>query len=887
MESSQVNHRGLEFAPKRRLEMAHPIRARKNEQIKRPVRLRHFTAIVCLHLIGICLCIPICRAQNFVDLSAEVRIAESGLVFNRNTNTFNSLVTITNALTGHTLNTPLFLIVSNISPSSVTLANKLGDDPSGRPFVSISVPADGLTPGKNISNVLLEFSNPERVRFTFHLSLATVKFVAGPPAVGTLGPVIASIPPAIAVVGKELQYQLIVSSADPASLVISLVGPPKGVTLDSSTVRWTPTADQTGDHAVTVAAKDSTGSNSQVFTISVFNRTELTSTLIHAQSGGAIKITNPTSTINGLTINFPPGALTQDTTVIVSELITPPTVGGMPRFLVKGFSIQPDGITLAKPALLSMPYSPSEFGVNAGVPLADFLGMYFLQASTGNAQWLDGFVINSGSQTVEGPLPHFSELVLMNGYELCAPSANIDACPSDPDLTAPQWAPPTVLVHGFLGDRKTWGSLPSLLNANGIHAWKFDWDTVSPTFESSAGLLVLALDHIEKQEHSPFVDVLAHSFGGILTRTYLEGKSLLNYRMDVNKTMTVGTPHQGIGGSYSESPASGCAFEAMFSHWPATCFEVGTGNSLAAFFGVTEGDFLRSLNGENGSGLTLPNLLSSVTPQYDLIAGQRVVCKKSCSWQQSDGLITTSGNALCQESLPSSAVCPPPPQIVEEVNPGVRSGQGLCHTAVGIAAKLALGCTNNDIGMVAVANTTHPLWPKLCAFLGCFRLLGTWTGSGTITDSEGTETVDISASTFMQTATQMEATIVFTEQGDIPIKNTVTYDMTNGKISFKSTNNSDTEVLTATANYVFSNLLGLVITGSGQDNEPNNPSSGTGSIALSPDGLTLTATNIVINESQGQSTGKGTLKFSADSKQITADASTADGVTYHFSAIRQ
>jgi hypothetical protein len=853
-------------------------------------RMLGVRVIACvLFIIGAFIDASICEAQNLVDITKEVSISQSGLVFNRNANTFNSVVTITNPVTGHILNSPLLLTVSNISPASVTLANKLGNDPSGRPFISVPVPDDGLAPGKSISNVLLAFSNPDHVKFTFQLALATVGFVAGPPAKGTIGPVISSIPPMIAVAGKHLQYQVIISSTDPASVVISLVSAPVGVTLSSGVLQWTPLASQTGDQTINIAARDSTGNANQIFTISVFGRTELTSTLIHAATGGLIKISDALSSINGLRINIPPGALAADTTVTVSELIPPPTVGGLSRFLLKGFSIQPDGTTLAVPARVSMPYNPNEFTANAGVPLESFLGMYFLQSSTGNAKWLDSFITNPASQTVEGPLPHFSEIVLMNGFELCAPSASVDACSLAADLTAPQWAPPTVLVHGFGGGRETWGKLPALLNAMGIHAWKFDWDTLAPSFETSAGQLESALEYVEAQQHSPFANVVAHSFGGILTRTYLEGKSEVNYKQDVNRAMTVGTPHQGIGGIYSTGPANFCAFIAAFG-FPTTCYEVGTGeqNFLALLFG--EGRFLRELNGSDNSGLTLPPLLSTVSPQYDLITGQRIGCNlllTECSLEQDDGLITTEGNALCKPPLSSAVVCTTAP-VLEEINPGVPNGEGLCHTAVGLKEQLILGCVQGaNIGMVSVQDEKHPLWPKFCAFLGCFRLIGTWTGSGTITDSEGVETVDISASTFMQTATQMEATIVFTEQGDIPIKNTLTYNMTNGKISFESTNNSDTEVLTATADYVFSNLLGLVITGSGQDNEPNNPSSGTGSIALSPDGLTLTATNIVINESQGQSTGKGTLKFSADGKQITADASTADGVKYHFSAVRQ
>jgi hypothetical protein len=125
-----------------------------------------------LLMAGFCLLItslatpPNCAAQTFVDMSSQVTITKSGLVLNRATNTFNSLVTIKNS-SSTVLNAPLVLVISNLTPTTVTLANPSGQDPSGNPFVNLNVPTGGLSPGQSISNVLLQFQNPARVAFSF------------------------------------------------------------------------------------------------------------------------------------------------------------------------------------------------------------------------------------------------------------------------------------------------------------------------------------------------------------------------------------------------------------------------------------------------------------------------------------------------------------------------------------------------------------------------------------------------------------------------------------------------------------------------------------------------------------------------------------------------
>ena len=109
-----------------------------------------------------------------INVDSLVLVKYSGLMFNRATNTFDTLATITNTSTDSLLLEPMSLVITSITPSGVTLANATGQTADGKPFVSVPVPAVGLAPGQKIANILLKFSDPTRVRFTFTTSVLAV-----------------------------------------------------------------------------------------------------------------------------------------------------------------------------------------------------------------------------------------------------------------------------------------------------------------------------------------------------------------------------------------------------------------------------------------------------------------------------------------------------------------------------------------------------------------------------------------------------------------------------------------------------------------------------------------------------------------------------------------
>ncbi len=706
----------------------------------------------------------ICAAQAFVNVSSQVTITRSGLVLDRATDTFNSVVTIAN-ISSAVLNGPLELVISNISPSTVTLANSTGQSPSGSPFITVSVPADGLLPGASIANVLLKFSNPGRAAFTFTASLSTIVIQPEPMPPGVAGPLIQSLPPAAALVGTLLSYQVIASSANPSSLVFSLSTAPPGMTINATTglMQWTPAANEAGDQPITIAAQDSTGQISQSFTLSVFGATPVTTATILAASGGVITVTDPGSPINGLTISFPAGALSSNTIITISALTQPPTLGGAGRFFMAGFSISPNGIALASPASVTLPYNPSQFGTQQGIPLEKFLGVYFIQASTGGLQFLNSYSVDTVNHVLTASVPHFSVLEFTNVADLCPPPITGSLCgdsytpPSPASLLVP-----TVLVHGFqqpnaqgvgLGTEGTWGNLRTLLSqldsgqAGRIDAWRFDWDAYGTPFESSAANLDTSLAYIESVQQTPVVNIVAHSFGGILARTYIAGLGAgqAPYHNDVNRIMTIGTPHTGIGGNLSTTYANACAKAAQllptnFSFFPVTCFEAGSGQVPLPGGNSGEGNFLRNLNTMPLPGP--PAVSTAPAPWFMHIKGQTLDTRLppgSIALHSDDGLITIAGATLCGGS-PVNVCSGSFVDDTDVIAANASSLIGLCHSGFPL---LGTTCDNSvNIPMVAVKNTSHPLWDTICSFLGCLPAVNVTVTGGTVANPAGVVTSD-------------------------------------------------------------------------------------------------------------------------------------------------
>ena len=111
-------------------------------------------------------------ASTPVPVDAQIRVTFSGLVLNRATNTFDTVATIANI--GSTpVFAPMTLTVTGISIGTVHLANATGTTAAGQSYLSL-LSAGSLNAGATLAPVVLKFSNPSRVGFSFTQSISGV-----------------------------------------------------------------------------------------------------------------------------------------------------------------------------------------------------------------------------------------------------------------------------------------------------------------------------------------------------------------------------------------------------------------------------------------------------------------------------------------------------------------------------------------------------------------------------------------------------------------------------------------------------------------------------------------------------------------------------------------
>ena len=98
------------------------------------------------------------------NVTSQVRVSKSGLVYNRATQLFGGTITVTNTGTTNLIGTLEFEVTG--LPAGVTLANASGIAQDGNPYISINLANAVLAPGQSITFTVL-FKNPKRLSFAY------------------------------------------------------------------------------------------------------------------------------------------------------------------------------------------------------------------------------------------------------------------------------------------------------------------------------------------------------------------------------------------------------------------------------------------------------------------------------------------------------------------------------------------------------------------------------------------------------------------------------------------------------------------------------------------------------------------------------------------------
>jgi len=102
-------------------------------------------------------------SENSTDLTSSFKIDRSGIVLNRSTNTYDSIVKITNT-SNQQIKLPVALVILDTS-GGVSVYSPSGTTLEGNPYLVFGSTVQSLDPGK-LSTGILKYSNPSKLKIS-------------------------------------------------------------------------------------------------------------------------------------------------------------------------------------------------------------------------------------------------------------------------------------------------------------------------------------------------------------------------------------------------------------------------------------------------------------------------------------------------------------------------------------------------------------------------------------------------------------------------------------------------------------------------------------------------------------------------------------------------
>lgn len=273
----------------------------------------------------------------------------------------------------------------------------------------------------------------------------------------------------------------------------------------------------------------------------------------------------------------------------------------------------------------------------------------------------DGFLpaLSSSSASVKYDAAVVSEL-----RSLCGPQETFESQCAGRE--------PILFVHGYTsgvrqpsdlpplgGGEATWGRFPELLLEDGYAVFEFSWVTAA-RFRDAAADLADAIAVIQKATGKE-VHLIAHSFGGLLARTYLQDLATKrSYQENVADLVTIGTPHSGIFAEAGEY--HGVAFpDGQDSLLFKLCRQISCNQAgkptPSAYTTATDVDLSSVFGVTKEPGGLVASLASITGSEKSLLVPVKALIGLTAYWgryETGDGLITYEGQRFhpefsCQE----------------------------------------------------------------------------------------------------------------------------------------------------------------------------------------------------------------------------------------------
>lgn len=138
-----------------------------------------------------------------------------------------------------------------------------------------------------------------------------------------------------------------------------------------------------------------------------------------------------------------------------------------------------------------------------------------------------------------------ANLVALNLYPLGLTSRHL---PGEPHPKFAENPRPILMVHGVIHNRSAFvPMIREMKDANWKNVFTINYSTLHGSLTAMVEELAKRVEQICETTHSPQIDIVAHSLGGIVSRYYM---CLGEGRGRVKHLVTLGTPHQGTDTSF-------------------------------------------------------------------------------------------------------------------------------------------------------------------------------------------------------------------------------------------------------------------------------------------------------------------------------------------------
>ncbi|MDA8140178.1 MAG: DUF1566 domain-containing protein [Desulfobacteraceae bacterium] len=271
--------------------------------------------------------------------------------------------------------------------------------------------------------------------------------------------------------------------------------------------------------------------------------------------GGNVAVVDPSSPLSGVEVNIPAGATQGNTAISISTSDHLGYSEDPNQNIAPVIDLGPSGTVFQVPVNITFPYDPLKLE-NIGIVDPHSLKIYTYDEDASIWLPLDAVSIDTERNTITASTTHFSLFTVAG-----------DTLTRHGNLLLSSIYSPVIFLHGVMvgaasqnlkgNAYNTFGivALEALYN-EGVNVYALNYDTAKGIDEAAISL-ALAIGRIKQETGSAYVNIIAHSMGGLVARAYLQNMASapwlsdqnliekIRYQDDVAKIMMLGTPNHG------------------------------------------------------------------------------------------------------------------------------------------------------------------------------------------------------------------------------------------------------------------------------------------------------------------------------------------------------